>query len=463
MQLFNNLIRYHSPIIILFIISFVASIIGIIERTDGPFSLIWLTNAIVIGVLLRFYKNIDFRHYMICGAGMILADLLIGTDNIRTIALTCANIISIYVGCLFLRRYYKYTDVEWFGDLYCVPKLLLLCQPALILGTLTGSVIISILYDRSLFLTASYWYLNESLNFIVILPVILTIPKTISSFSHNLMSCITHALPSILLLLLFYFIKDKIYFLMASIFIVPAIVWLALSGNIFLTTFGISLNGTFLFLWLIHSSHDHFYLPENTYVSIVRSIITSMALCALMIATAIKEREYNFQHLSFISNHDDLTGILNRRAFIKTAEETIASLKREDICTMVLIDIDFFKKINDKFGHQTGDKILIEFCYEIKKCIPTNQLFGRIGGEEFALLFSNTHKKNHRQYVNCIVNHFSNNPIIIDDQPYPLTVSAGMAEWVAGNTYEILFKYADQSLYLAKNNGRNQWQEIHNN
>lgn len=456
MRFILSIVCYHFPVMILFFINIITSFIGIAERTDGPFSLVWLTNAVVIGVLLRFYDHVNWRHYTVCCAGMIIPDLIVGTDNIQMITMTCANFMTISAGYFFLKKYADNMETEWFSNLYCVPKMLLLCQPALFLGSIVGSSAIAIIYNKSYFLTASYWYLNESLNFIVLLPLILVIPKSTTPFSGSLMSCIRHMLPSILLLLIFFFIKDKIHFLMASIFIIPTIVWLALSGNLFLTTFGISMNGTFFFLWLIHSSHDYLFFPEESYVSIVRVIITAMALCALMIAASITERDKLFHQISYISNHDDLTGILNRRAFIKSAEETIATLTKDNICTMVLIDIDFFKIVNDKLGHQTGDSVLIEFCHQLKKCLPANQLFGRIGGEEFALLLANTLENNHQKIVDNIVYHFYQNPLFINGEPYPLTISAGMVEWSEGERYETLFKYADQALYLAKTSGRNQ-------
>lgn len=451
------------PMIILLFVNIVTSSIGIAQRTDSPFSVVWLTNAIVVGVLLRFYDHVNWRHYLVCCSGMILPDVLIGTDNIQLVSMTCANIITISVGYFFLHRYIKCMKTKWFSNLYCVPQMLLLCQPALILGSIVGSGTIAILYKKAFLLTTSYWYLNESLNFIILLPIVLTMPLTYNSFKHSVRLNIAHILPTFSLFCILILTKDKVNFLMILIFIMPAAVWLALSGELFLTTLSNGINSMFIFLWLIHSSHEYIYFNEYTYLSIIRVIITSMALCALMIAVAISERDKLFEQLSFTSNHDDLTGVLNRRAFIKTAEATIVSLKKNDICTMVLIDIDFFKKINDMFGHQTGDQVLIEFCYQLKKLLPANHLLGRIGGEEFALLFSNTPEKNHQKLVDHIVNHFPKNPLIINGASYLLTISVGIVECSVGEQYETLFKYADQALYLAKRNGRNQWQKHQKN
>lgn len=446
------------PMIILFIITTLTTVIGIIERVNGPFSLVWLTNAITIGVLLRFYQHVNWRHYLICCAGMVLPDLLIGTRLNQVLLMTIANIITISIGYITLHRFATRTDEdEWLGSLHSVPQWLLLCQPSLIIGSLVGSGALFALYGNAFFQTAFYWYLNESLDFIVFLPVILAAPKILKSFENDFLNAFLHIIPSILLLFAFIFITDKIYFLMASILIIPTIIWLALSGNLFLTTFGISMNGAFFFMWIIHSTHGYLHFSENIYISAVRTIVAVLALCALTIAVAISERDKLFSKLSQLANHDDLTGILNRRAFTKAAEAITSSLKKGDICSMILIDIDFFKKINDVWGHQKGDKVLVAFCQRLKQFIPDSQLFGRVGGEEFALLLANTPEINHQELTNTIVNELSRNPLIIDNEPFPLTISAGMVRWSEEQKYETLFKYADQALYQAKNNGRNQW------
>ena len=448
------------PMIILFIITTLTTVIGIIERVNGPFSLVWLTNAITIGVLLRFYQHVNWRHYLICCAGMVLPDLLIGTHLNQVLLMTIANIVTISIGYITLHRFATRTEEdEWLGSLHSVPQWLLLCQPSLIIGSLVGSGALFALYGNAFFQTAFYWYLNESLDFIVFLPVILAAPKILKSFENDFLNAFLHIIPSILLLFAFIFITDKIYFLMASILIIPTIIWLALSGNLFLTTFGISMNGAFFFMWIIHSTHGYLHFSENIYISAVRTIVAVLALCALTIAVAISERDKLFSKLSQLANHDDLTGILNRRAFTKAAEAITSSLKKGDICSMVLIDIDFFKKINDVWGHQKGDKVLVAFCQRLKQFIPDSQLFGRVGGEEFALLLANTPKINHQELTNTIVNELSRNPLSIDNEPFPLTISAGMAVWSEEQKYETLFKYADLASYQAKNNGRNQWQK----
>lgn len=448
------------PMITLLIITILTTIVGILERVNGPFSLVWLTNAISIGLLLRFYQHVNWRHFLVCTLGMLIPDYLAGTDAHQIVIMTSVNIITIWLAYVCLNRFASRSEEnEWLCTLYSVPQWLLLCQPALIGSALLGASGLSAIFGKPFLPTAVFWYLNESLNFIVFLPVILTFPKTSRSSDDHFLSTLRHFLPSALLLFAFIFIKSEVYFLMAAILIIPTLIWLALSGNLFLTTFGISLNGAFFFIWIIHASHRHLPFTENIYLSVVRTIVTVLALCALTIAVAISERDKLFSKLSKLADHDDLTGILNRRAFTKAAEAAISSLKDNHFCTLVLMDIDFFKRINDEWGHQKGDKVLIEFCRRVEKIIPDNQLFARVGGEEFALLLSTASDKYNRELADLIVKEIARTPLIIDNEPFPLTISAGIVKKVAGQKYETLFKYADQVLYQAKNNGRNQCRE----
>ncbi len=125
------------PMITLFIVTMLTTVIGIIERVNGPFSLVWLTNAITIGVLLRFYRHVNWRHYLICCAGMVLPDLLIGTSLNQVLLMTTANIITISIGYITLQHFATRTEEgEWLGSLHSVPQWLLLCQPSLIIGSL---------------------------------------------------------------------------------------------------------------------------------------------------------------------------------------------------------------------------------------------------------------------------------------------------------------------------------------
>lgn len=167
--------------------------------------------------------------------------------------------------------------------------------------------------------------------------------------------------------------------------------------------------------------------------------------------------ELKVNELKQLSVTDFLTNLYNRRYFFETAKKIIELSKREEIeVSLLMIDIDYFKKINDTYGHQIGDVVLVEMTKYINSMTRVSDIFARIGGEEFALLLYNTSLENAKEIAQKICKSidekiFSHNEIVID-----VTVSIGfstLGEEIG--TLEELYKDADSNLYQAKENGRN--------
>jgi diguanylate cyclase (GGDEF)-like protein len=158
-------------------------------------------------------------------------------------------------------------------------------------------------------------------------------------------------------------------------------------------------------------------------------------------------------NMSVAANVDYLTGVANRRATVKTLQQAIerAHATGQGLGVM-LIDIDLFKNINDTFGHDSGDLILIKFAEAIRNILPPNTPFGRWGGEEFLIIAINVTRDQAMQLAEQLRSQLE----LID---YPevgrVTASLGVATLTADDTLETLVKRADQSLYRAKENGRN--------
>jgi diguanylate cyclase (GGDEF)-like protein len=167
------------------------------------------------------------------------------------------------------------------------------------------------------------------------------------------------------------------------------------------------------------------------------------------------------EKLKELANTDELTHIFNRRHFLQLAEQFFYTAKRNATELYILaLDIDFFKQINDTYGHAVGDEILKLFCKTIQHIIRESDIFGRIGGEEFALCFPNTTKEGACTFAEKIratieKTHYYGNP----DKPLHVTVSIGIAWYQEGDqTIHESIKRSDQALYKAKQNGRNQVQ-----
>lgn len=159
-----------------------------------------------------------------------------------------------------------------------------------------------------------------------------------------------------------------------------------------------------------------------------------------------------------LAETDVLTGIYNRRYFLEYAEKIFNQAKlKNSIFSIIIIDLDHFKKINDTYGHQIGDLVLKEFVARTQKIISESDCFARFGGEEFIILLQGVSSEVGLVIANTIQEVIDKEPFLINSHAIFVTVSLG------GSTYEKnkfsleqMINQADNALYESKKQGRNQ-------
>ena len=165
------------------------------------------------------------------------------------------------------------------------------------------------------------------------------------------------------------------------------------------------------------------------------------------------------QKLEFVSLHDPLTGLANRRNFEIQIEHEMQLLKRyQHHSVLVLVDLDRFKRVNDQFGHLAGDRVLQEIAEILCENIRDADLASRWGGEEFLILLSHTTLDGAYLLVERIKNVIEQHTFSVGDDGIHITASFGIAPLFIDeqNTYLSSYHLADQAMYTAKTNGRNQ-------
>jgi diguanylate cyclase (GGDEF)-like protein len=163
------------------------------------------------------------------------------------------------------------------------------------------------------------------------------------------------------------------------------------------------------------------------------------------------------QELALSNRIDGLTQAFNRKHWEEclAVEFSRACRYKQDLC-LVMLDLDHFKLLNDTFGHQGGDKVLIETAQAIIDLLRMGDLFGRYGGEEFAVILPNTDLAGGEEVAERIRKTIANNTIDYQGQNIKVTVSIGVAVLSPQDSrYEDLISQADIALYQAKNSGRN--------
>lgn len=158
-----------------------------------------------------------------------------------------------------------------------------------------------------------------------------------------------------------------------------------------------------------------------------------------------------------IAAQDSLTGTLNRRAFLADGRVLLDEARRTGRpCSLLLLDLDHFKQVNDRFGHGVGDHVLRAFCGVALRTLPGDALFARLGGEEFGCLLAGPDEAGASRVAEAIRTGFAASRFEAEGQGFGVTVSIGMATSDdVGHILEALLAAADVSLYGAKNAGRN--------
>lgn len=185
-------------------------------------------------------------------------------------------------------------------------------------------------------------------------------------------------------------------------------------------------------------------------------IIAIFIFLVLLLGIWMYKRQSYYELLRKTSQRDDLTGISNRRYFFQEARTTIEFCKfNEKSVSLILIDLDNFKSINDTFGHMAGDNALKVATSVIKEICREDDLFGRLGGEEFGILLKGCDIKKAIEIAEICRDRLERTNRQ-KHQAFALTGSFGVVDSnIAGHNFEALFEAADKALYDAKNGGKN--------
>jgi len=162
------------------------------------------------------------------------------------------------------------------------------------------------------------------------------------------------------------------------------------------------------------------------------------------------------KELDIIANLDFLTGLSNRRHFLTLAEEHIKTAKNNmSSFAFMFIDLDYFKEVNDEFGHKTGDELLKILSNKITGLIKSTDIASRVGGDEFVLLLKDVEQVQLENIAKRLVERL-NEPVVIHSHHCQIGVSIGVSQYPQdGTTVDELFAKSDEAMYHVKQSGRN--------
>ncbi len=200
-------------------------------------------------------------------------------------------------------------------------------------------------------------------------------------------------------------------------------------------------------------SHEMSALFSNIFIALSIAIMSFVGYLFLMLKTLHR----HYQEFKTLSRHDPLTKIRNRRSFFELSEQMLVIAKRtKKPLSLIMIDIDNFKHINDTYGHIIGDEILVHLVNSINQLIRESDIFARFGGEEFIILLPETDLSGSVELSEKIRAYIENTIFSDGKTSVPFTISLGTSEFQDEKLLRELIQKADAALYQSKLNGRNQ-------
>ncbi|MHC8492496.1 GGDEF domain-containing protein [Thalassospira sp. SM2505] len=449
------------------ILVFGASLFGILTRPEGLLAVLWPANALLLAAFVRVPSMNTPIGWLAAFGGFMLADILTGSDVSKAAWLTVANMSGVAVGLALISK----LDPED-RNLRRPSGVLYLCLTSAAAATgsgLMGIAVALIVFHSDPVMAFVFWSSTEFANYVIILPFAMTVSRLpdflngwqrLAGRIRQDWKVLLGGMPALSLafsLVMVSFVGGP----GAIVFPVPALLWCALSYRLSVVSVLIML----LSLWLMIVLELDLLanLPEGAdpYYGVIstRLGIAMLALGPLTVASIDRARSALVERLDHAANHDYLTGLLTRGAFMPLGQEMVDRIAaQKGRLTVMVMDLDLFKEINDSHGHATGDRILIEVARVIQRNLRGTDLFARLGGEEFAILVPDIAKVDAQGLAQRIRKAVEQASIVAaNDVPIHTTVSIGLLYRQPDQPIRIdtLLNEADRAMYEAKENGRN--------
>jgi diguanylate cyclase (GGDEF)-like protein len=439
-----------------------AALFGILTRPLGFLAAFWPANAILLGLLVRNPQLATVWVWLGAFAAYMAADLLTGSKLAITFWLTGANLVGVAAGCLAFRwmpaedrRFLRPQSV-----LYVFGASLIAASASAIVGSGAASIV----FNRDATTGLGFWFSTELANTIIVLPILLAAPKAdqmratvLSWFNTN--GDYRNRLAPVTTLVLCMVCSTLVGGPGAFAYPLPALLWCALRYSLFTTTLMtlvFSVWGMIVFTGdqtLVPVKVDHFDWDIS-----IRLAIALNALGPLAVASVIAVRNNLLAQLRHAVDHDSLTSALARATFLQRCSYLVGKSMKMQHTAVLMLDIDHFKSVNDRFGHSAGDKALVAFSSAVAGVLRSKDLFGRMGGEEFAVLLPDINHREGQAIAERIRLAVERTVIDLgDDRQLKITVSGGLSIVPGGSSrlIETALAAADTALYKAKTEGRN--------
>ncbi|MBA6067984.1 MULTISPECIES: GGDEF domain-containing protein [Pseudomonas] len=446
------------PPLILFGLTLALTLAGILARPIESLSLFWPVNAVLAGVLLRNPRQATPSGFALIYLAMVAADLGCGSAWKPALWFNLCNlgaIVSIWYLMARLPRVHRRLRTPH-GTL----RLFGACAVGAMVAASLACVMATPWFEQSLRATWLAWFSEQFSTSVLVLPVLLTAPSPRALSGHGSQPI---RLAPLLVLLASLAVSIVFGGPGAIAFPIAALLWCALSYSPFLVAL-LALTAGSTLIVAVAQNLMHFSIPQSesgvTTLMSARLGIAMLVLGPLVLACVSSANRSLMARLAHQATIDHLTGTLSRSAFTRRANALLDSRQHTPQLplTLMMLDIDHFKTINDRHGHGVGDQVLRQFAMTLQDQLHDGELFARLGGEEFVIIVPGLAPELARFTAERLRRAVQDLHIAQPEQALRITVSIGLSGCAADTpapSLDELLASADQALYRAKAQGRN--------
>ena len=440
----------------------------------GNITPVWIPSGIMLawvlirgyyiwpGIFLGAFLGNSWAYLSAESGDALLSTMLAGSFN------GIGDTLCAVGACFFMRKYFQ------FGDPF---KSLNAFLGLMVFGVVLGPLLSAIFGVSSLQIFgilpsdvygASFvtWWLGDGVGVLLLTPLILAFahPEDDIEIKADLPEAVFFAFAVMLYPIVAYSVgADDFQSSNLPYILIPILFWSLIRFGLRIS-FSVTLFFTICLIWLELLGLGPFVF-EDQYLRIMalQIFVLSTVSSIFVIGSLLFERDRSYHLLNEKNQHDPLTKIYNRQYFDTQLLREIGRAERyKKSFSIIMFDIDFFKKVNDKYGHQVGDEVLIKLSGLVAKKIRDIDTLARWGGEEFMILMPETNEQGATLFAERIRAEVEKSKLAPHDC---VTISLGVAEANPEATEELevlgLLNRVDAALYLAKTNGRNQVQVAH--
>ncbi|WP_060513490.1 GGDEF domain-containing protein [Pseudomonas sp. NBRC 111124] len=445
------------PYIALFGLTFALTLGGILARPIESLSLFWPVNAVLAGALLRYPRQANLLGLALVWLAMVAADLACGSTWAPALWFNLCNlgvVVTVWWLLSRLPRLHRRMRTP-----HGVLSVFGACAAGAVVAASMACVMAAPWFEKSLQATWLAWFSEQFSTSVLVLPILLTAPS-----ARALVRSGAQAIRLAPLLVLLASLAFSIAFggPGAIAFPIAALLWCAWTYSPFLVSL-LTLTAGSTLIVAVAQNLMHFSVPQSepgvTTLMSARLGIAMLVLGPLVVACVSQANRSLLARLARQATIDHLTGLLSRSAFTRRAHALLDSRQQHALpLTLMMLDIDHFKLINDRHGHAVGDQVLRQFARTLQDQLHDEELLARLGGEEFVIVLPGQAPEQAKFTAERLRRAVQDLHTAQGDARLKITVSIGLAGCAADEfapSLDELLARADQALYRAKAHGRN--------